>query len=96
MSTRALFLIAAAAAIFHLSSWQASVVLFGYGICAYFDQWLSRREREKVISDEMDGWEKDSDEAEYETKGNWSRVRLTGQNQIIAARVANLLRRITV
>ncbi len=94
MSFRATFLILAAAVIFHVSVWETCLVLVGYFSFARLDEWLAKKAKEKVIDDEMEGWETDPDNPEYETKGDLSRVKLTGKEQIVAARVAHLLRRI--
>jgi hypothetical protein len=97
-SWRIVFLIAAAAAVAHLTTWTMLVILFGYLGFERLDNWLVRRERqkerEKVIEDEMWGWEPSPDDSNCEDKGEMSRVRLTGSDQIIVSRVAELLRRI--
>ena len=77
----------------HLSGWNTAVILGGYAIAEYFDQWQKRRARASVVVDEIYGWEQSKSDSEYEEKGNLSRVRLIGQNQIIAARIADLLSR---
>lgn len=94
VSLRAMFLIAVGSAVFHLSLRQTIMVLLGYWICAHIDRWMAKREIDKIIDDEIFGWERDREDSEYETKGNLSRIKLTGQNQIIAARIAEVLRRI--
>jgi hypothetical protein len=92
-SFRAWFLIIAASVAFNFAVWNTAVILIGYGIAEYLDQWQAGKEREKVCEDEIFGWEPSKDDPEWEAKGNLSRVRLTGQNQIVAARIAGLLRR---
>ena len=77
----------------HLSGWNTAVVLVGYAIAEYFDHRQKRRARAKVVEGEIYGWEQSKSDSEYEEKGNLSRVRLVGQNQIIAARVAELVSR---
>jgi hypothetical protein len=94
MFFRAAFLILAAAAIFNVSAWKAGIVLIGYLSFAYLDQWLAKRAKNKVIEGETSGWETDSDDPAWETKGNLARVKLTGHEQIIVTRVAEILRRI--
>ncbi len=42
----------------------------------------------------MCGWKVSAEDPEYEDKGKVSRTRLTGSDQIIAARVAELLTRV--
>lgn len=94
MTLRAAFLIGAGAVIFHLSFWVACLLLIGYGVFALIDQWLAKRAKEKVVEDEIYGWEQDKDDPEHENKGNLTRLKLTGKEQIIVTRVAGILRRI--
>jgi hypothetical protein len=77
----------------HLSDWGTAVVLAVYALAEYFEQWQAKKARERAFEDVMDGWEQSKGDTEYEEKGNLSRVRLVGQNQIIAARIADLLSR---
>jgi hypothetical protein len=91
-SFRVLFLIVAVSLVLHVSALNTLVILIGYAIAENVDHRLAKREREKWIEGELDGWKQSTDYAEYEDKGNLTRLKLTGQNQIIAARVAQLLR----
>lgn len=95
-SWRVLFLIVAAAGALRVKTWIMLVILFGYLAFERLDQWLAQRSLEKAIDDEIFGWEPDKDDPEYETKGAVGRVRLTGQSQIIATRIAMLLRRFII
>jgi hypothetical protein len=88
-SWRATLLIFAIGFALHSPFGYTLIVYVGYLICECLDQMKKAR----VIEYEMEGWEADPDESEYENKGNLSRVRLTGQNQVVAYRVANLLKR---
>ena len=92
-SFRVWFLIVAAYLVFHLSFWVFLVILIGYGIAEDFDQWLAKRSREGTFDDEMFGWEQSKGEPEMEEKGDSIRVRLTGQNQILAVRIGELFMR---
>jgi len=94
MSFSAAFLILATAGIFHVSVWQTCLVLIGYLSLARLDQWLAKRVKDKVIEDEIYGWETDSEDQAMETKGNLTRVKLTGHEQVIVTRVAEILRRL--
>jgi hypothetical protein len=94
MSFRAAFLIVAAAVILHVSFLGTCILLIGYSGLASLDEWLIKRAKEKVIEDETSGWTVDRDDAEWEEKGNWTRVKLPNKEQIIVTRVAQLLRRI--
>ena len=78
----------------HLSLWKVFVVLVGYLGFEQLDRMLSQRAKEKAIHDVMCAWKVSADDAEYEDKGEVSRVQLTGSDQIIAARVAELLTRV--
>ena len=89
---RAWFLIGVACIVFRLSVWNAAVILVGYGIAEYFDQRQAKKERQEILDDVMFGWEPSKDDPEYEDKGGLTRVRLTGKDQILAARIAELLR----
>ena len=91
-SFRVLFLILAASIMLHISASNTFVILLGYAIVERLEQWLARRTREKKFDDIIFEWEPNKDEPEEEVKGSLSRVRLTGQNQIITARIADLLR----
>jgi hypothetical protein len=89
-SFRAWFLIAVACVVFNLR-WGSVVILVGYGLAEYFDQREERKTRWKIFNDLLFGWEPSEEGKEYEDKGGLSRVRLTGQNQIVAVRVGELL-----
>ena len=94
ISWRVAFLIVAAAGAMHLSLWKVFVVLVGYLGFEQLDRRLSQRAKEKAIHDVMCGWKVSAEDPEYEDKGEVSRVRLTGSDQVITARVAELLTRI--
>ena len=89
-SFRAWFLIAVACVVFNLR-WGSVVILVGYGLAEYFDQRQEKKTREEIFDDALFGWKPSEDDKEYEDKGGLSRVRLTGQNQIVAVRVGELL-----
>lgn len=91
LSFRVYFLIGMASAVLHVSGPVVAVCLAGYWILENLDRWLAKRQRAKVIDTIILDWEQDKDDSEWEVRGNLSRVRLTGQNQIIAARVGELL-----
>ncbi len=95
-SWRSVFLIVVAAGALGLATWKVFLVVFGYMIFENLDQWLAKRARTKAIGNAIDyvlfGWETDPNDAEHEEKDQWSRVRLTGKDQIIVARIADLLR----
>lgn len=87
---RATLLIFAVGPVAHSPFAYTLLVYVGFLICECLDQ----MNKQRVVEDQMDGWEADRDAPESETKGNLSRVRLTGQNQIVAYRLADLLSRI--
>jgi hypothetical protein len=94
MSLAALFLVVFAAVHFRLSAVETIVLLAGYVGLSALDRWYRRRERAKIVDEELFEWEKDKEDAEFESKGSLSRRRLTGENQIIAARVIQALQRL--
>jgi hypothetical protein len=89
-SFRAWFLIGVACVVFNLR-WGSAVILVGFGLAEYFDQRQAKKEREEILDDVIFGWKPSEDDKEYEDKGGLSRVRLTGQNQIIPARIGEVL-----
>ena len=84
----------AAAGAMHLSLWKVFVILVGYLGLEQLDRRLSQRAKEKAIHDVMCGWKVSAEDPEYEDKGKVSRARLTGSDQILAARVGELLTRV--
>jgi hypothetical protein len=91
LSFRAWFLIIVACAEFKLPIWMTVAVVLGYEIAEYFDQRQAKKARQQNLDDVMFGWEPSKDDPEYEDKGGLTRVRLTGKDQILAARIAELL-----
>jgi hypothetical protein len=94
MSWRAGFLVIVAVVVLHLSDWQAGFVIGGYFGFARLDEWLANRARAKAIDEELNGWTPDAEDSQFESKGNWSRMRLSQNEQIVVTRVAELLRKI--
>jgi hypothetical protein len=98
MSTRAVFLIVAAAVALHIRAFETGLVVAGYIGCSALDQWLVKRARRKLIDealdDEMTGWGEDPSYPGSEIKGNLSRARLGGKEQIVVTRIASFLRRV--
>jgi hypothetical protein len=92
-SLRTWFLIGVACVVLKLSIWGIAVVLVGYGIAEYIDQRQAKKTRDEIFDDVLFGWEPSKDDPEYEDKGAMTRVRLTGSDQILAARIAELLAR---
>jgi hypothetical protein len=91
-SFRVLFLILAASVLLHVSASNTFVILVGYAIVERLEQWFATKAREKKFDDIIFEWEPSKDEPDEEVKGTLSRIRLSGQNQIITARIADLLR----
>jgi hypothetical protein len=88
------FLIVVGLAIFHLSWWRTAFVLIGYYACSSLDEWLVRRSREKAFEYEVEDWQIDQSDPEWESKGNWTRRRLSGSDQMIVTRVIEFIWRI--
>jgi hypothetical protein len=93
-SFRALFLIIVACAVFKLPIWLSVVIVFGYGFAEYFDLRQAKKARQEIVDDLMFGWSPSTVDPEYEDKGGLSRVRLTGKDQILAVRIAELIVRV--
>ena len=98
LSLRIYFLIGVAADVLHLSASHTAFVLAGYAVLESFDEWLARRARNKAmikeISDETEGWVLDENNPTYESKGDFSRIRLPDGDQIIVTRITDLLVRL--
>jgi hypothetical protein len=93
-SYRALFLIGAGCAALHVPALNSLIILLGYLIFEWVDERVALKAKQKKLTrmyDVIFGWKPCKDES-YEEQGEMERVRLTGQNQIITARVADLLR----
>jgi hypothetical protein len=86
---RATLLIFAIGPTLHSPVVYTFLVYVGYLICGVLDQ----MKKDQVFEDEIEAWKADPDNSEYEIKGNFSRRRLAGQNQIVAYRVGQLLSR---
>ena len=80
-SLRICFLIAAGAALLHVPLTTASLVVAGYIATEWLDKQLARRARSAAIEDELEGWQPDGCEPEYENKGLLTRLRLGGSDQ---------------
>ncbi len=92
-SFRALFLILVASLVLHFSVLNTLAILIGYLVLERLDWWMGKRAREKKFDEIIFEWKQSKEDPEEEVKGTLSRIRLTGQNQIITARVADLLRK---
>jgi hypothetical protein len=89
-SWRAVWLILVAGVIFHLSEAGEAAVLVGYVVCEQLEHWQKRQR----IEYDVDGWEQDVEDPEYENKGNLARRRLTGETQFLWYTVGGLLRNV--
>jgi len=93
-SLRVYFLIGTALAVLHVPGLVVAACLAGYWIFENLDLRLAKRKRTKAIEEIIFGWERSKDDSEFEVRGGLSRVKLTGQNQIIAARIGELLEKL--
>ena len=95
MNIRIYFLLGAGGAALNLPLWKVIVLIAGYAICDTIDQLLLRKQMRKrlieAVDYEFDGWEAQHDPT-WESKGNLSRVKLAGENQILFARITDLMR----
>jgi hypothetical protein len=94
MSWSAIIILAVVADGFHFPLWKTGGIFVVYVLGVFVDRREKREFRDAVFVEELFNWDVDADAPEYENKGNLTRIRLTGQNQIIVERVGELLRRI--
>jgi hypothetical protein len=87
------FLILAGSAAVRFSTWMALLVVAGYIAFDFLDCVLKRKAVEKLLEDETTGWKQDKEGSEWESRGNLSRIKLTGSDQIIVGRIGEMLRR---
>ena len=96
-SAKATFLIVAAGLMVHLSVLEVVSLVVGYTAFENLDQWRARRVRrariDRVLDEEME-WEKDPDRPQWEMQGEFTRIKLPQNEQIVVTRVAMILRRI--
>jgi hypothetical protein len=96
MSIRIYFLLGIGGAAFNLPFWKVLVLIAGYAICDSIDEFLLKKRMRKRLIDAVDheigGWETEQDDPTSESKGDWSRVKLTQENQILFHRVTDVMR----
>jgi hypothetical protein len=83
-------MIGVACVVFNLR-WGTAVILVGYGLAEFFDHRQTKKAREETFEDAIFGWNPSKDDSESEEKGSITRLRLIGKDQILVARVAELL-----
>lgn len=93
MSLRAAFLIVAAAIVLRVPFGATLIVLIGYAICTWLDQWMYDRAKDKALESEMHGWEPDPDDPDWENNNGLSRRKLTGESQLVVTRISEIIRR---
>jgi hypothetical protein len=87
------FVILAGAAAARFTAWTSLLIVLGYIAFDFLDCILKRKAIEELIEYETTGWKQDRDDSEYENRGNLSRLRLNGPDQIIVTRIGEMLRR---
>ena len=94
MSQRASFLIIVAGLALHVSVPLVCLTIIGYWIFEWSDKRQAKHENEKVFAQESDDWERDpvDPRSEIRSDGSLTRVKLTDSEQVIAARIVELLR----
>jgi hypothetical protein len=96
MNIRIYFLLGVGGAALGLSWWKISVLIAGYASCESIDQFLLKKRVRKRLIEAVDceilEWETENDDPTSESKGNLSRIKLTGEHQILFARVGDLMR----
>lgn len=86
-----LFLIFAAAATLNLSYLKIALVLAGYLICTWFDQYQRTQALDAFIDYETADWKTSPDDPDVEIKGNLTRAKLRDREQILFSRIEHLL-----
>lgn len=84
------FLILSTFLVFRLPITECPLVFLGYGLFSYID-WRISRWRKAKLSDEHLYWEKDTQDKDMENQGNFTRVRLEGDSQVIVHRIVDFL-----
>ncbi len=92
-SYAAMFLILVGTVAARFPVWIALSVVVGYIALDFLDCIVKRKAIEKLFDEETAGWEQDKKDSEYESRGNLSRLKLTGTDQIIVTRIGEMLRR---
>ena len=96
-SMGACFLIVVAATLSHLTLWPIGLVVAGYVALERLDQWLARRDAKRTIEQavrlELELWEPDPANPEWETCQGLTRRRFADRDhQMLVTRLAELLR----
>jgi hypothetical protein len=96
-SYRVLFLIAAGLTVLHVSLLHTLIVLLGYLVFEWVDERVALKAKQKKIAKlykVIFEWKPSNEDPAYEEQGGTTRIRLTGADQIVTARVADLVREI--
>jgi hypothetical protein len=85
-SYRVLFLIAAGLTVLHVSLLSTLFVLLGYLVFEWVDERVALKTKKKKLASLYNvifDWKPSTDDPGYEEQGGVSRIRLTGENQIV-------------
>jgi hypothetical protein len=93
-SFRVYFLLVLATSALHLSWWRSAIILLCYYALESLDAWISKRAKDKALEYELADWEIDQDDPEMESKGDLTRRRLSGNDQVIVTRLSEFIWRI--
>jgi hypothetical protein len=88
-----LFLIIVWFASSRFPTWAVVLVVLTYIGLDFLDHREKRKAVESIVEYETTGWEADPKDANCETRGNFSRIKLASKDQIIVTRVGEILRR---
>jgi hypothetical protein len=88
---RATLLIVVIAPLLHAPLVYTLLVWIGYLFCTVLEQMEKDKKKDQVCGEEP-LWEKDAGDPEQETLGEYTRVRLPREHQIIVTRLAEMLR----
>jgi hypothetical protein len=69
-------------------------MVFLYIVLEYYDQRRHSKAIDKIIEDELSGWETHPVDLTREDKGNWTRRKLTDENAVLLTRTSQLLHRL--
>lgn len=97
-SIREWLLLVVALDVLNVSERKVWLIILFYVVASVVDEYICKRRakkwKEKVLDEEIYGWEQSKEDAQYEEWRGLSRIRLTGENRIVVTRVAELLIRL--
>jgi hypothetical protein len=93
---KASVLILAATQLFAFSIWYGVALIIAYYFAGLLDQFAARWLRTAVINrvaeGEIDGWQTDPTDSDWEVKGNMTRLKLPATDQLLFGRIIGFMR----